>query len=76
MKYIVKAYASKLARPDYFPTDNSKETIAMLKDLGFIWIECREINIHDAWTEGVLKRCRVGGKAQRTNLQVLYNLQA
>lgn len=76
MKYIVKAYASKLARPDYFKTDNAVETVEMLKQMGWIWIEVREIVKRDNQIEGVLKRCRFGSQAERANLQAYYNYQA
>lgn len=77
MKYIIKAYASKLANPDYYPVDDDKdEMIKILEDMGFIWIEVREITKHDRQLEGIIKRCAIGSKAQRLNLQALYNYQA
>lgn len=77
MKYIIKAYASKLARPDYFEAEeeNKDKTMSCLSDMGFIRIECREIIKHDKQLEGVIKRCSLGSQAQRYNLQALYNYQ-
>lgn len=77
MKYIIKAYASKLANADYYPVDEQgkDKMIECLEELGFIWIECREIKKHDRQLEGVIKRCALGSKAQRANLRALYNYQ-
>lgn len=76
MKYIIKAYASKLANPDYFDTDDSQKMIEYLKNTGWIWIECREVKKHDRQLEGIIKRCSLGSKARRSNLRALYNFQA
>lgn len=75
-KYIIKAFASKLADPDYFETDYPNEFEDQLIKTGWIWIETKEIKKHDKQIEGVLKRCRLGSKAQNRNLQIMYNLQA
>ena len=77
MKYIIKANASCLANADYFPVDDNNKD-AMIKNLeetGWKWIECREIVKHDKQLEGVIKRCSLGSKAQRLNLQALFNYQ-
>lgn len=78
MKYIIKAYASKLANPDYFPVDEDDrdKMLSYLNGTGWIWIECREIKKHDKLLEGVIKRCAMGSNAQRRNLRALYNYQA
>lgn len=76
MKYIIKAYASKTAYPDYYATDDKDITVKFLKDSGWLNIEAREIIKRDSQLEGVLKRCRLGSKAERLNLQAYYNYQA
>lgn len=75
MTYIIKAYSSKMANPDYYDTETPNRIIQALEDMGFIWIEPRKIVKHNATLEGIIKRCRYGSQARRRNLQALYNLQ-
>lgn len=76
--FIIKARATKTARPDYFAAEteiNARELEAMLKAAGWEVVETREIKVRDARIEGVLKMCATGGERERANLQILFNEQ-
>lgn len=76
--FIIKARATKTARPDYFAAETQVNVIelkAMLEAAGWIVDETREIKVRDARIEGALKRCATGGERERANLQILFNEQ-
>ena len=75
-KYIIRAYASFLADSTYFTMDDPDEFVRSLEERGWKWIECRKVTVRDKQVEGYLKRCRLGSRAERDNLRIMFNLQS
>ena len=77
IKYIIRAEATKLARPDYFYATSDGDLTEMVSFLAENWyrIKYRKIENKDERLEGILRNCALGGERQRINLQAYYNQQ-
>ena len=69
-KYIVKAKIN--GYPYYFDSDNPETITENLISLGYKNIEVREIVNRDRQIEGILKRCRTGGKTENYYLCLYF----